>query len=155
LAVSEQLYDSLIVWNSQKSLEVTSTSLPFFQVFDSTIAAGTYASSSSEFTALTGAIKTFSDGFVAAVANHTPAAGGLAEQISNTNGTPVSAVDLTWSFAATLTSFDARKGVVPASWGAQGLSLSCAGQPIPQTVSVTFNVDATTIFGRTSKPFSL
>ncbi|KAF9070778.1 glucoamylase [Rhodocollybia butyracea] len=148
LAVAEQLYDSLIVWNSQKSLEVTSISLPFFQIFDSSIAAGTYASSSSQFTSLTGAIKTFSDGFVAAVANHTPANGGLAEQISNTNGTPVSAVDLTWSFAAALTTFDARKGVVPASWGAKGLSLSCAGEPIPQTVSVTFNVDATTIFGQ-------
>ncbi|KAJ4483733.1 glucoamylase [Lentinula aciculospora] len=148
LAVAEQLYDSLIVWNSQGSLDVTNISLPFFKLFESSIAVGTYSSSSNEFRTLTTAVKTFSDGFVALVAKYTPPSGGLAEQISKNNGAPVSAVDLTWSYASVLTAFDARGGVVPASWGAQGLSLTCAGSPASQTVSVTFNVDVTTTEGQ-------
>ncbi|KIK68980.1 carbohydrate-binding module family 20 protein [Collybiopsis luxurians FD-317 M1] len=148
LAVAEQLYNALLVWQSQGSLDVTSISLPFFQLFDSSISAGTYSSSSSEFSTLTSAVKTFSDGFVAAVANYTPSGGGLSEQISKVNGTPISAVDLTWSYASALTAFKARNGIVSASWGAQGLSLNCAGEPVPQTVSVTFNVNASTVFGQ-------
>ncbi|GAW05591.1 glycoside hydrolase family 15 protein [Lentinula edodes] len=148
LAVAEQLYDSLIVWNSQGSLDVTNISLPFFKQFDSTITAGTYTSSSPEFSTLTAAVKTFSDGFVALVAKYTPSSGGLAEQISRSNGAPVSAVDLTWSYASALTAFDARAGVIPGSWGAQGLSLNCGGVPVAQTVSVTFNVDASTLEGQ-------
>ncbi|KAE9408658.1 glucoamylase [Gymnopus androsaceus JB14] len=145
-AVAEQLYDSLIVWKSQKSIEVTETSLPFFQLFDSSITAGTYASSTSTFTSLIDDVQTYADGFVAAAANYTPSSGSLSEQISKTNGSQVSAVDLTWSYAAALTAFNARAGIVPASWGAAGLSLECTGAP--STVSVTFNVMATTVFGQ-------
>ncbi|KAJ3843576.1 glucoamylase [Lentinula raphanica] len=154
LAVSEQLYDSLIVWNQQKSLNVTSLSLPFFQLFDSSVTVGTYASTSATFTTLTSAIKTFADGFVEIVAEFTPSSGSLSEQYSKSDGSQLSAADLTWSYAATLTSFDARAGVVPASWGASGLTSSCSistggggGGGSSGTVSVTFNVDATTVFG--------
>ncbi|KAJ3966668.1 glucoamylase [Lentinula raphanica] len=154
LAVSEQLYDSLIVWNQQKSLNVTSLSLPFFQLFDSSVTVGTYASTSATFTTLTSAIKTFADGFVEIVAEFTPSSGSLSEQYSKSDGSQLSAADLTWSYAATLTSFDARAGVVPASWGASGLTSSCSistggggGGGSSDTVSVTFNVDATTVFG--------
>lgn len=148
LAVAEQLYDSLFSWKSQGSIEVTSTSLPFFQLFDSSITADTYASTTSTFTSLMDDIRVYADGFVAAVANHTPPTGSLSEQISKTNGSQVSAIDLTWSFASALTAFNARAGIVPASWGAAGLSLECAGAPV--TVDVTFNVDATTVLGRMS-----
>jgi glucoamylase len=146
LAVAESLYDSLIVWKNQKSIEVTATSLPFFKLFDSSITAGTYASTTSTFTSLIDDIQVYADGFVAAVANYTPPSGSLSEQISKTNGSQVSAEALTWSYAATLTAFNARAGVVPASWGAAGLSLECAGAPV--TVPVTFNVDATTVLGQ-------
>lgn len=146
LAVAEQLYDSLFSWKSQGSIEVTSTSLPFFQLFDSSITADTYASTTSTFTSLMDDIRVYADGFVAAVANHTPPTGSLSEQISKTNGSQVSAIDLTWSFASALTAFNARAGNVPASWGAAGLSLECAGAPV--TVDVTFNVDATTVLGQ-------
>ncbi|KAF5388835.1 hypothetical protein D9757_005602 [Collybiopsis confluens] len=147
LAAAEQLYDALMVWESQGSLDVTELSLPFFKTFYSGVSVGTYSSSSAEFSTLTSAVKSFSDGFVAAVANYTPPGGGLSEQINKTAGTPLSAVDLTWSYASALTAFGARNGVVLESWGAKGLSLSCAGQPVLKTVSVTFNVDATTISG--------
>ncbi|KAF9268731.1 glucoamylase [Marasmius fiardii PR-910] len=154
LAVAEQLYDALIVWNQQKSLQVTATSLPFFQQFSSSVAVGTYASSTSTFSTLTSAIKTYADGFVAVVAKHTPSNGGLAEQYTRDAGTPTSALDLTWSYAAALTAFGARAGEVPASWGANGLTVPSvcersggSGGGGSGTVAVTFNVHAETVFG--------
>ncbi|KAF7312552.1 Glucoamylase [Mycena indigotica] len=140
--VAEQLYDALIVWKSQASLQVTSISLPFFRQFLSSVAVGTYASATSTFTTLTAAIKTFADDTLAIHAKYTPANGALAEQFNRATGAPLSAADLTWSYAAALTAFSARAGVSPASWGANGLVC----KP-PPTVSVTFNVVATTVFG--------
>ncbi|PPR00430.1 hypothetical protein CVT24_004491 [Panaeolus cyanescens] len=147
-AVAEQLYDAINVWKQQGSLSVTSTSLAFFRQFQSSIATGTYASSTSTFTSLISAIQTFADGFIAINAKHTPANGGLAEQYDRNTGSPLSAVDLTWSYASALTAFSARKGVLPASWGAKGLTVpsTCSGNTGP-TVQVTFNVVATTVFG--------
>ena len=152
-AVAEQLYDALIVWNQLGSLNVTSTSLAFFQQFSSSVTAGTYASSTTTFQTLTAAVKTFADGFLAVNAKYTPSGGGLAEQYSRSTGAPVSAVDLTWSYAAALTVFNARAGNTTASWGAAGLTLpsTCSGNSgsggSSGTVAVTFNVQATTFFG--------
>ncbi|KAK7690218.1 hypothetical protein QCA50_006870 [Cerrena zonata] len=154
IAVAEQLYDALIVWNAQGSLNVTSTSLAFFQQFSSSVTAGTYASSSTTFTTLTTAIKTFADGFVAIHSKYTPSNGGLAEQYSKSDGSPVSAVDLTWSYAAALTAFAARDGKASPSWGAAGLTApstcstaSSGSGSSSGTVAVTFNEVATTTFG--------
>ena len=85
------------MWNQLGSLNVTSTSLAFFQQFSSSVTAGTYASSSTTFQTLTAAVKTFADGFLAVNSQYTPLGGGLAEQYSRSTGAPVSAVDLTWS----------------------------------------------------------
>ena len=150
-AVAEQLYYALSVWKSQSSLTITPISLPFFQTFNSAVQPGTYASSTSTFASLTSAIGTFADGFLAIHAKYTPANGGLAEQFSRSNGSPLSAVDLTWSYAAALTGFAARNGTAVASWGAAGLTVpaSCQGNTGP-TVSVTFNVQATTVWGGAS-----
>ncbi|KAJ3506296.1 hypothetical protein NLJ89_g6948 [Agrocybe chaxingu] len=120
-AVAEQLYDALIVWNQQGALTVTSTSLAFFRQFSSSVGAGTYTSSSFTFATLTTAVKGFADGFLAINAKYTPSNGALAEQFDRNTGAPLSAVDLTWSYASALTAFAARDGVVPASWGASGL----------------------------------
>ncbi|EGN98505.1 glycoside hydrolase family 15 protein [Serpula lacrymans var. lacrymans S7.3] len=147
-AVAEQLYDSLTAWSKAGSLNVTSTSLAFFQQFSSGVTAGSYASSTSTYSTLTTAIKNFADGFIAVDATYTPSGGALAEQYGRSNGTPVSAVDLTWSYASALTVFAARAGNVSASWGAAGLAVpaTCSGNSGP-TVAVTFNVDATTVEG--------
>ena len=147
-AVAEQLYDALIVWNHQGSLTVTSTSLGFFQQFNTSLTTGTYTASSSTFISLTDAIKIFADGFIAIGAQYTPSGGALSEQYSRTNGAPLSAIDLTWSYASALTVFAARAGQTSASWGAQGLSVpsSCFTSDAP-TVSVEFNVHATTVLG--------
>lgn len=147
-AVAEQLYDALTTWKAQGSLTVTSTSLAFFRQFSSGVAAGTYTSSSSTYQTLTAAIRTFADGFVAVNAKYTPSGGGLAEQFSKSNGAPTSAVDLTWSYASALTAFAARGGFAGPSWGAKGLTVptTCSGNA-GSTVAVTFNVQATTVFG--------
>jgi glucoamylase len=84
------------------------------------IAVGTYSSSIATYQTLISAIQNYVDSFITIVTKYTPSSGGLAEQYRST-GSPVSAVDLTWSYAALLTAFDARKGVTPASWGAKNL----------------------------------
>ena len=146
--MAEQLYDSLIVWKAQGSLTITSLSLPFFQQFSSSVSPGTFPASSDTFSTLTTAISTFADGFIDINAKYTPSDGGLAEQFNRDSGVPLSALDLTWSYASALTAFAARNGTVPASWGASGLQVpsACLAYAGP-TVAVTFNVVAYTQYG--------
>jgi len=156
LAVAEQLYDSLIVWNAQGFIQVTAISQPFFDLFSSGVQTGNISSSSAAFDNLTASIKAYADSFVAVAAKYTPSDGGLSEQYSRSDGSPVSATDLTWSYAALLTANGARNGVKPTSWGASGLVTPsmCSGGGSGgggggNTVPVTFNVEATTVFGGT------
>jgi len=147
-AVAEQLYDALIVWKQQGSITVTSTSLAFFTQFSSSITAGTYTSSTTTFTSLIDNIQSFADGFLAINAKYTPSNGGLSEQFDKNTGAPLSAADLTWSYASALTVIAARQGIVPTSWGASGLVIPSTCSPFAgPTVQVTFNVAATTQFG--------
>ena len=168
MAAAEQLYDALYQWNQIGSLTVTATSLAFFQDFSASVTAGTYASSSSTYTTLTSAIKTYADGYMSIVQQYTPSTGSLAEQYSKSDGSPLSAIDLTWSYAAFLTAVAARNGQVPSSWGessANTVPSSCSGTsaqgtyttpsataPLPPcttvtSVAVTFNVAETTNAG--------
>jgi len=127
---------------------VTDISLAFFRQFAPSIAAGTYDLSTPQYSQLTSAIETFADGFVEVAAKYTPPDGGLSEQFQNKTGAPLSAADLTWSYASVLTAGDSRAGVVPVSWGAKGLIVppTCTPNPGPQ-VSVAFEVLAYTQFG--------
>ena len=147
LAVAEQLYDSLIVWNRQGFITVTPISQPFFSAFISGISNGTYTSDSSTFSTLTSSIKSFADGFVAIVAKYTPSSGQLYEQFDRNTGAPTSAVDLTWSYASFLTSGLARSGVVSASWGASGLTVPSQCSTGPDPIAFTFKEVATTRYG--------
>ena len=147
LAAAEQLYDSLTVWNRQGSITVTSISQPFFSVFISGISAGTYTSDSSTFTTLTNSIKSFADSFVTIVAKYTPSSGQLSEQFDKNTGAQTSAVDLTWSYASLLTSDLARRGVVPASWGASGLTVPSQCSTGPDPIPFTFKENAITQYG--------
>lgn len=148
--VAEQLYDALIVWNQQGSLNVTDVSLAFFRQFSPSVAVGTYDKTTATYTTLTTAVKNFADGFIAVVARYTPADGSLSEQYIRNTGVPTSATHLTWSYSAILAAFAARDGVTPASWGAKGLSASAGcGTGGAGTVQVTFNVQATTFYGGT------
>jgi glucoamylase len=80
----------------------------------------TYASSTSSYATLTAAIKAYADEFIRVVAKYTPSDDGLAEQYSEPDGTPLSAMDLTWSYASVITAFQAGPGIIPASWGGAG-----------------------------------
>lgn len=124
---------------------MTSTSLAFFQQFDSSVAAGTYDSSTSTYSTLTSAVKSFADGFTLIVANYTPSDGELSEQYSKSDGSQTSAVDLTWSYASALTAFAAEAGTSYGSWGAANLSTSSC--PSTSGVSVTFEVEYDTEYG--------
>ncbi|GAB7352423.1 hypothetical protein MBLNU459_g2842t1 [Dothideomycetes sp. NU459] len=122
-AAAEQLYDAVYQWNKIGSITITSTSLAFFQDVYSSAAVGTYASSSSTFTAIVSAVSAYADSYMAIAEEYTPTNGSLAEQYSRSTGAPLSAYDLTWSYAAFLTAVNARNGVVPASWGAASAAL--------------------------------
>jgi len=131
---------------------VTDISRDFFSQFVPGVGPGTYSSNSFQYLNFTSEIKKFADGFVEIAAKYTPSGGGLAEQFDKSTGHPLSAADLTWSYASVLTANDSRAGVKSASWGAKGLVVPsvCVPNPGPQ-VNVTFNVNATTFFGGTCK----
>ncbi|KAI4129332.1 MAG: hypothetical protein LQ338_002277 [Usnochroma carphineum] len=152
LAAAEQLYDALFQYNRLGSLDVDTTSLPFFQDLDPSIEIGTYPSSSAVFSNITSAIRTYADGYFSIVEKYTPADGGLAEQFS--------------PYASFLTAAARRSSIVPASWGASAantLPSTCAGTsaagtyaPAPfsctvnaSSVAVTFDVREPTISGET------
>ena len=150
LAVAEQLYRAIYTWNALNSgIKVTTISLPFFKQFlPSLTGPTTIAAGSDDYTTAINSIKAFADGFVTIVAKYTPTDGGLSEQFTKDTGAPLSAVDLTWSYASALTAFDARANVPVESWGAAGLVVPsvCNTNPGP-TSTLTFEVHAETIFG--------
>jgi glucoamylase len=149
--VAEQLYRALQVWDTLgQGINVTSTSLPFFQRFDSSLTTPTIiVAGSAAYTAMTTAILAHADSFALVAANYTPTSGALSEQYTSTNGTPTSASDLTWSYASVLTMFDARTRTTVESWGASNLTLpsTCSGGGTSSTV--IFKVTATTVWGGT------
>ena len=51
------------------------------------------------------------------IATYAQSNGSLSEQFSRSNGAPLSAYDLTWSYASFLTAAARRAGIVPYSWG--------------------------------------
>ena len=94
------------------------------------------------------------------VQKYTPATGLLAEQFSRTDGSPLSAVNLTWSYAAFLTATARRKGQVPASCGSNtrhALPSTCKASSAKGTynppcaiatlVAVTFREVVSTTYG--------
>jgi glucoamylase len=135
LAAAEQLYDSLYVWKQQGSITVTSVSLAFFKDLVSSVSAGTYASGSSTYTSIYNAVQTYADGYMAVVEKYAATNGSLSEQFGRSDGKPLSAYDLTWSYAAFLTAAARRNGVVPPAW------VSSGGNSVPGTCY------ATSIFG--------
>ncbi|KAE9408903.1 hypothetical protein BT96DRAFT_985234 [Gymnopus androsaceus JB14] len=138
-AVAEQLYRSLSVWEAQNSLEITSISLSFFRQFCSDVQPGNYDADSEVYGNLTSEIRAYADDFISMNARYTPENGSLAEQYSKDDGEPCSARDLTWSYASALTAFEARQGILPSSWGAQGLEIRtdsnghCIANPGPMS----------------------
>lgn len=148
LAAAEQLYDALIVWGSQGYIEVTSTSLAFFKDFDDSVTAGTYESSSTTYTTLFDAVTAYAEGYMNVVATYAASNGSLSEQFDKSTGNPLSAYDLTWSYAAFMSAASRRAGVVPSSWSAS------SGDTVPGTCSATSVIGTYSTATSTSFPES-
>lgn len=87
---------------------------------------------------------------MAIVQKYTPSSGALAEQFSKSNGTPLSAVDLTWSYAAFITAANRRNGVMPASWGegsANSVPAVCSAGSATGPYTTVTNTDFSTATG--------
>ena len=125
-AAAEQLYYALASWDKAGSIEVTDVSLAFFKGISESAAEGTYEKASETYTAITKGVKKLADGYLSVVQKYVPEDGAMAEQFSKTDGSPLSASDLTWSYAALLTAKAARDGNLPPAWGADSANkLEC------------------------------
>lgn len=82
------------------------------------------------------------------VATYAAPNGSLSEQFSKTDGSPLSAYDLTWSYAAFLTAAERRAGIVPESW------IGSSGNTLPRSCSATSVVGAYSSATATSFPSS-
>lgn len=149
-------------------------SLSFFQDIYPAAQAQTYTANDTtgSFTQILNATTAYADSFVQVAQQYTPVNGSLSEQFNKTlPGNPISAYDLTWSFASFVTMAQRRAGEYPRSWSAAASSSlpssgSCAasstvgtyapavaaGAPNVTTLSsctsnVLFLVNATTYFG--------
>lgn len=131
LAAAELLYDAIHVWRTQGYIEVTDISLPFFRDLVGPVAKpATFKRGNPKYRALIKAVKKYADGFIAVVEKNTPADGHLAEQFSKTDGAPLSAPDLTWSYASFLSATMRRDGIMPQPWGEEMAPLpdECVGK---------------------------
>lgn len=172
LAVAEQLYLAVQQWSTVKSITITQTSLPFWKTVYPGAKIGKYSHSSREYNKLLDGVLDWADGFVSVVHKYTPKSSSMSEQFSRENGTAVSARDLTWSYAAYITTAAARRSATSnypqvASWGApspKSLPSTCVASSAKGTyapavaagappgsgvchVLMTFNVNATTYYG--------
>ncbi|OBS22075.1 hypothetical protein FPOA_08412 [Fusarium poae] len=150
LAAAEQLYDALYVWKQKGSITVNDISLSFFKDLVPGISTGTYASDSSTFKTITDAVSNYADGYVSIVQKYVGDNGALAEQFDKNNGRPLSATDLTWSYAAFLSAADRRSGIVPPSWasGASAVPQQCG----TQTVAGSYSLATVTSFPPSQTP---
>jgi len=155
-----------VIWKKQKYLEITPLSLEFFRQLLPNIQTGKYSDSTDVFNSVSSAVRNYADGFISVNAKFTPRGGNLAEQFNRTTGEPVSARDLTWSYAAAVTAFRARAGFVPNSWGAKGLKVitgkdnQCVANPGPSSqinfkVKVDVNAGGTSFCSCSSSPTDL
>ncbi|KAK7526243.1 glucoamylase precursor [Phyllosticta citriasiana] len=151
LAAAEQLYDAIYQWAQVGSITITSVDLAFWQDIYSSAAIGTYAAGTSTFSDLTSAVAAYADGYLAVVERYTPSSGAMAEQFDRNTGSPLSAYDLTWSFAAFLTAIARRNSIVPASWGEQGANdvPSACG---PSSAIGTYSTATNTVWPTTIVP---
>lgn len=147
LAVAEQLYDALYVWQTKGSITVTSTSLAFFKALVPSVTAGTYASGSEDYTTIYNAVFLYADGFVDKVSQYAYSNGSLAEQYDRNTGAPLSARDLTWSYASFLTAVARRAGVVPAGWaGSNPAATSVPGSCVATSQVGSYSTALVTAF---------
>jgi len=168
-AAAEFLYDAVAQWKARRSLSVDETSLAFFKELYPAAEIRKYncGNKHSPFDQIIGAVTAYADSFVAIAQKYTPADGSLSEQFHRDTGAPLSAIDLTWSYAAFVTMSQRRAGNYPSSWGSrkaaappatcassstQGVYVPAIAAGAPNVTSscqinVAFNVNASTYYG--------
>ncbi|KAM0752913.1 glucoamylase [Meredithblackwellia eburnea MCA 4105] len=148
LAAAEQLYDALWTWDHAGHLNITEVSLPFFKRQYPAAAVGMYSSKSAAYKEITQNLRNYADGFFAVVQKFTPEDGAFAEQFHRKTGAPLSAADLTWSYASFVTATAARRGDMPKSWNSAGSGTAvCSGEGSTTGVLVKFEEIVKTSFG--------
>lgn len=115
LAAAEVLYDAAAQFSRHGSITIDNVSLAFWQDIYPDAEEGTHTENIGN---LLKAMTDYADSFISLVEEYTPANGTLNEQINKTTGEPLSAIALTWSYAAFVTAIDRRNGIFPPSWGA-------------------------------------
>ncbi|KAM5351995.1 hypothetical protein ACJ41O_004718 [Fusarium nematophilum] len=151
LAAAEQLYDAVYVWKQKGSITVSDVSLSFFRDLVASISTGTYASDSATYKSVIDAVSNYADEYVAIVAKYVGPNGALAEQFNKNDGKPLSADDLTWSYAAFLSATERRAGIVPPSW-AGGASPPVPGTCGTNTVAGSYSSATATSFPASQTP---
>ncbi|KAH6676308.1 1, 4-alpha-D-glucan glucohydrolase [Halenospora varia] len=168
-AAAEYLYDAVAQWKARHNLIVDDDSYDFFKDLYPAVTKRQYNSGNenSPFVQIMNAVTAYADSFLAIAEKYTPASGALAEQYDRNTGAPLSARDLTWSYAAFVTMAERRSGQYPGTWGTRQAApapASCAasstpGKYVPATaagapnvtsscqVNVVFNVNASTYYG--------
>lgn len=168
-AAAEFLYDAVAQWKARHVLYVDSTSLAFFKDLYPAVRIRQYSSgnANSPFTQIMNAVTAYADSFVVIAQKYTPADGSLAEQFNRNTGVPLSAADLTWSYAAFVSVAERRAGQFPPSWNTRRITpapATCAGTSTPGVyvpataagapnvttscqINIVFNVNASTYFG--------
>ena len=151
MSAAEQLYDALLAWDKAGSITVTDVSKPFFTDLVPGIATGTFAKGSATYENVVSSVSSYADGFVSIVATYTPTNGSLSEQFSKDDGHPLSARDLTWSYASFLTGVARRQAIIPPSWS--GCSTpSVAGTCSATTAAGTYSTATATAFPPSQTP---
>ncbi|PGH00556.1 hypothetical protein AJ80_09162 [Polytolypa hystricis UAMH7299] len=148
-AAAEQLYDAIYQWHNRGSIDISDVSLGFFKDIYSRAAVGTYAASGETFWAIVAAVREYADGYLSVAQKYTPDSGELAEQFSRQNGIPLSANNLTWSYAALLTAAARRRSIVPPSWS------EWCSTDVPETCLPTFAIGSYKAASITSWPPAL
>lgn len=163
------MYDAVAQWEARHILTVDEMSLAFFKDIYPEVTVREYKSgnANSPFAQIMDAVTAYADSYVAIAEKYIPSNGSLSEQFNRDTGTPLSAIDLTWSYAAFITMSQRRAGQYPSSWGSRNAlpppttcsASSTPGIYTPATaagapnvtsscqVSITFNINATTYYG--------
>lgn len=168
-AAAEFLYDAVAQWKARHNLIVDSTSLAFFKDLYPAVTIRQYNSgnANSPFAQIMDAVTAYADSYAEVAEKNIPRNGSLSEQFNRDTGAPLSAFDLTWSYAAFVTMAQRRSGQYPRSWGTRNAvapPATCAGTSTPGVyapataagapnetstcqVNIVFDVNATTYFG--------
>jgi glucoamylase len=110
-AFAELYYRAINEWTKAGSVTVDSTSVSFFQKFDSTAVSGTkYTVGTTAFTNLVQSVATGADKFFSTVQFHASTNGSMSEQYNRDTGSMTGARDLTWSHASLISASKAKAG---------------------------------------------